>query len=68
MLHDKAASSSHTLHECADLEGLCCFEAAQVLYVVCKLPVGLTWDGCDLAFASMSPPVGTVEAVLQPSA
>ncbi len=27
-----------------------------------KLPDKLTWDGCDVAFASMSPPNGTVEA------
>lgn len=30
MLHERAASSTHSLRECTDLEGLCCFEAAQV--------------------------------------
>ena len=31
------------------------------MYVV-KVPDGLTWNGCDVAFASMSPPNGIVEA------
>jgi len=29
---------------------------------VCMLSDGLTWDGSDVAFASMSPPNGIVEA------
>ena len=58
MLQEGAASGTHTLHECTDLEGLYCFEAAHV----CMLPDGLACDGCDLAFASMAPPNGIVEA------